>query len=113
MNNLFFFLNHQTIYIFELIQQSAWIIYIAQFFELEQKGLDIFNKISTNYQCHKSNLAHSGSKNIAWTTYDAVNKAWTLHYDNYNSSLIQDAGKQDHYPCKVKEKRCLPDYTKA
>ncbi|CAO3619013.1 unnamed protein product [Mucor fragilis] len=74
------------------IQQSAWIIYIAQFFEVEQKGLDIYNKIATNYECHKSNLAYSGSKNIAWTMYDAVNKAWTLRYDKYTSLLIQDAG---------------------
>lgn len=27
--------------------------------------------------------------------YDAANKAWTLRYDNYTSSLIQDAGKKD------------------
>lgn len=57
--------------------------------------MDIYNKIATNYECHKSNLAHSGSKNIAWTMYDAANKAWTLRYDNYTSSLIQDAGKKD------------------
>ncbi|CEP19384.1 hypothetical protein [Parasitella parasitica] len=74
------------------IQQSAWIIFIAQFFEAEQKGLDIYNKIVANYECHKSNLAQSGSKNIAWTTYDVVNKAWTIRYDNYTSRLIQDAG---------------------
>lgn len=55
--------------------------------------MDIYDQIAKNYECHKSNLAHSGSKNIAWTTYDIVNKAWSLRYDNYTSALIQDAGK--------------------
>lgn len=46
------------------------------------------------YTCHQSNLAKSGSKNIAWTTYDVVNNAWTLRGDNYLTTLIKDAGKE-------------------
>ncbi|KAI7903022.1 uncharacterized protein BX663DRAFT_551878 [Cokeromyces recurvatus] len=74
------------------IQQSAWILFIAHFFEIEQRGLDIFTSISDKYQCHQSNLKKAGTKKIAWTTYDVIKKVWTLNYDLYTSKLIQDAG---------------------
>lgn len=44
------------------------------------------------YDCHKKNLAKSGSKNIAWTTFDTVNNAWTVRSDIYLQTLIHDAG---------------------
>ncbi|KAI8380390.1 hypothetical protein BD560DRAFT_11803 [Blakeslea trispora] len=74
------------------IQQSAWIIFIGHFFELEQEAKSVFDQIQDKYNCHKSNLANSGSKNIAWTRYDSSNKVWTLQYDHYIHSLIKDAG---------------------
>ncbi|KAI8973278.1 hypothetical protein BDF20DRAFT_914748 [Mycotypha africana] len=76
------------------LQQSAWILYIAHFFDLEQHGQDVYNSIMEKYSCHKSNLAESGKKNIAWTTFDSVNKAWTTHYEPYVQQLIADAGMQ-------------------
>ncbi|KAG2199441.1 hypothetical protein INT47_011553 [Mucor saturninus] len=74
------------------LQQSSWIIFIAHFFELESRGKEIYDIIAQMYTCHQSNLAKSGSKNIAWTTYDVVNNAWTLRADNYLTTLVKDAG---------------------
>lgn len=74
------------------LQQTSWIVYVAHFFDMEEYGQQVYDQIKQKYTCHKSNLANSGSKNIAWTTYDAAAKAWTLHNDPYTSTLIADAG---------------------
>ncbi|KAG2233888.1 hypothetical protein INT48_005229 [Thamnidium elegans] len=74
------------------LQQSAWIIFVAHFFEKESYGQEIYELVKQMYNCHKKNLAKSGSKNIAWTTYDAVGKAWTIRSDKYLQTLVHDAG---------------------
>ncbi|GAA5798900.1 hypothetical protein HPULCUR_004307 [Helicostylum pulchrum] len=74
------------------LQQSAWIIFVAHFFEKESDGQKIYELVKQMYDCHKKNLAKSGSKSIAWTTYDAVGKAWTIRSDKYLQTLVHDAG---------------------
>lgn len=77
------------------MQQASWIVFFAHFFDMEIYGQQVYDSIKQKYSCHKSNLAKSGSKNIAWTTYDALAKAWTVHNDPYTSTLINDAGKTE------------------
>lgn len=60
---------------------------------METFGQQVYSAIEDKYNCHKSNLAKSGKKNIAWTTYDSVAKLWTIHSDQYTNTLIYDAGK--------------------
>jgi hypothetical protein len=32
-------------------------------------------------------------KKVAWTSYDIVNNAWTLSFNNYLYGLLKDSGK--------------------
>lgn len=68
----------------------SWIVYVAYFFEIEDYASQLYSSLQVNYECHKKNLVLSGAKNIAWTSYDG--STWTLKYDNYTSTLIEDSG---------------------
>lgn len=68
----------------------SWIVYVAYFFDMEYYASQLYSSLKVNYECHKSNLLLAGAKNIAWTSYDG--SAWTLKYDNYTNTLIEDSG---------------------
>ncbi|CEG66001.1 hypothetical protein RMATCC62417_02662 [Rhizopus microsporus] len=72
------------------LQQMSWIVYVAYFFDMEDYASQLYSSLKVNYECHKSNLDLSGAKNIAWTSYDG--STWTLKYDNYTNTLIEDSG---------------------
>ncbi|KAI8997076.1 hypothetical protein BDB01DRAFT_769727 [Pilobolus umbonatus] len=74
------------------LQQSSWIIFVGLFFDLEKTAYDIYYKIGLKYQCHKSNLEKTGKKNVAWTSYDAVNDEWCIYNNNYINTITTDAG---------------------
>lgn len=66
-------------------------MYLSAFFDKEALGLEIFDKISQEYNCHKSNVASlQQSTPIAWTSYQY--NEWHIYKDTYFQQITADAG---------------------
>ncbi|CAO3630221.1 unnamed protein product [Cunninghamella blakesleeana] len=73
------------------LAKARWLVYLSVFFDKEALALDIFDKISQEYNCHKSNVASiQQSASIAWTSYK--NSEPHIYKDLYFQQITKDAG---------------------
>lgn len=77
--------------IYFLFQKAAWLVYLSYFFDEEKVAVTNWkNNIVGTYNCHKENLAKSGSQVIAFVRYEK--NVWSIETSIYYQTLISDAG---------------------
>jgi len=78
------------------LARAEWIKYIALFYNEEKLADDLFNLLVEDYNSLQDRVnkkkKSTGTKSIAWVSYNTDAKKWNYHTSNFYKTLTENAG---------------------